>query len=48
VELLIAADYFDHHGSVVRPSPATRSTRAGPRNLTYTRHEPYGVVAVAD
>ena len=45
VELLIAADYFDYYGSIVRTLAGDRIDQ-GPQNLTYTRHEPCGVVAV--
>ncbi|MGC4998437.1 aldehyde dehydrogenase family protein [Streptomyces sp. DT195] len=45
VEMLASADYFDYYGSVVR-TLAGDTIDQGPRNLTYTRHEPYGVVAV--
>jgi len=45
IELLIAADYFEYYGSIVR-TLAGDTIDQGPRNLTYTRHEPYGVVAV--
>ncbi|WP_416960485.1 aldehyde dehydrogenase family protein [Streptomyces sp. Agncl-13] len=44
-ELLIAADYFDYYGSIVR-TLAGDTIDQGPQNLTYTRREPYGVVAV--
>ncbi|MGW0833406.1 aldehyde dehydrogenase family protein [Streptomyces prunicolor] len=44
-ELLIAADYFDYYGAIVR-TLAGDTIDQGPQNLTYTRHEPYGVVAV--
>ncbi|MGW3291035.1 aldehyde dehydrogenase family protein [Streptomyces sp. NPDC001002] len=45
MELLIAADYFDYYGSIVR-TLAGDTIDQGPQNLTYTRHEPYGVVAI--
>ncbi|MEU6573456.1 aldehyde dehydrogenase family protein [Streptomyces sp. NPDC046805] len=45
MEMLAAADYFDYYGSIVR-TLAGDTIDQGPRNLTYTRHEPYGVVAV--
>ncbi|MER7182375.1 aldehyde dehydrogenase family protein [Streptomyces hyaluromycini] len=45
MELLVAADYFDYYGAIVR-TLAGDTIDQGPQNLAYTRHEPYGVVAV--